>query len=165
MSVKHRSVFKVGSVEDAGRAVKLATEGGVPDDDVYILARSDVELRQVSNRRKMADSDLIPSAMRGVLMGAGIGLVLGIVVMVIWNAPWYTLLLTTGIVGAMGGLGGSLAGASVRDPIRRHFRQEIESGGVLVVVDAEPERLSAVQQMMERAGASRLPYDAPSAMT
>lgn len=165
MSMKHRSVFRTGSVEAANRAVKSALGGGIPEDDVYIVARPDIEVRQVSNRRKMADSDLIPSAMRGVLMGAGIGLVLGIVIVMVWGAPLYSVLLAMGVVGAMGGLAGSLAGASVSDPIRGHFQSEIESGAVLVVVDAEPEKLAAVQQIMEDAGASRMPYDAPSAMT
>jgi len=165
MSMKHRSVFRIGSVEDASRAVKSALDVGVPDEDVHIVARADIEGRRVSNRRKMADSDLVPAAMRGVLMGAGIGLVLGIVIMVVWGAPIYSVFIAMGVVGAMGGLGGSLAGASVTDPIRGHFRSEIESGAVLVVVDAEPEKLAAVQQMMEGAGATRLPYDVPSAMS
>src|SRR5690606_26901948 len=159
MSMKHRSVFRIGSVEDASRAVKSALDVGVPDEDVHIVARADIEGRRVSNRRKMADSDLVPAAMRGVLMGAGIGLVLGIAIMVVWGAPIYSVFIAMGVVGAMGGLGGSLAGASVTDPIRVHFRSEIESGAVLVVVDAEPEKLAAVQQMMESAGATRLPYD------
>ncbi len=165
MSMKHRSVFRTGGVEDANRMVQLARQGGVADDDLYILARSDVEVQRVSNRRKMADSDLVPSAMRGVLFGAAVGLVVGIGLMVVWGAPLYALLICTGVVAAMGGLAGSLAGASIRDPIRRHFRSEIESGGVLLVVDAEPERLPAVQRVLEEAGASRLPYDAPAAMT
>jgi len=165
MSMKHRSVFRTRNVEDADRAVKSALGSGIPEDDVYIVARPDIEVRRVSNRRKMADSDLIPSAMRGVLMGAGIGLVLGIVIVMVWGAPLYSVLIAMGVVGAMGGLGGSLAGASVSDPIRGHFQSEIESGAVLVVVDAEPEKLAAVQHAMEDAGASRMPYDAPSAMT
>lgn len=165
MSIKHRSVFRAGSVEDANRLAGLATAEGIPDNDVYIVARSDVEVRRVSNRRKMADSDLIPAAMRGVLMGAVIGLVAGIAIVWLWGVPVYAVLLSTGIVAAMGGLGGSLAGASIRDPIRRQFRAELESGGVLVIVDAEPERLPAVQRTLEGAGATRLAYDAPSAMT
>ena len=133
MSIKHRSVFKAGSVEDANRMAALATQGGIPDDDVHIIARSDTEVRRVSNRRKLADSDLVPAAMRGVLMGAVIGLVAGIAVMLLWGMPAYALILSTGIVAAMGGLGGSLAGASVRDPIRRHFRSELDAGSVLVI--------------------------------
>lgn len=165
MSIKHRSVFRAGSVEDANRLAQLATGSGLPDKDVRIVARSDVEVRRVSNRRKMADSDLVPGAMRGVLMGAGIGLVAGIVVVWLWGLPVYAILLTMFIVGAMGGLGGSLGGASIRDPIRREFRSELDAGGVLVIVDAEPERLPMVQRMLEDAGATRLPYEAPSAMT
>ncbi|MGJ4728589.1 hypothetical protein [Luteimonas sp. SDU101] len=165
MSIKHRSVFKAGSVEDANRMAALATQGGIPDDDVHIIARSDTEVRRVSNRRKLADSDLVPAAMRGVLMGAVIGLVAGIAIMLLWGMPAYALILSTGIVAAMGGLGGSLAGASVRDPIRRHFRSELDAGSVLVIVDAEPEKLPAVQQALEGAGASRLAYDAATAMS
>lgn len=165
MSIKHRSVFKADSVEDANRMAKLAIHGGVPDDDVHIIARSDVEVRRVSNRRKLADSDLVPAAMRGVLMGAAIGLVAGIAVMLFWGMPAYALIFSTGIVAAMGGLGGSLAGASIRDPIRRQFQSELESGSVLVIVDAEPERLPAIQQALEGAGASRLAYDAATALS
>jgi len=165
MSIKHRSVFRTDSVEDANRAVRMAIDGGVPDDDVYVVARSDIEVGRVSNRRKMADSDLIPSAMRGVMMGAFIGLVVGIILMITWRSSIYVLLISTGIVAAMGGLAGSLAGAAIRDPVRRQFRSEIESGQILVVVDAEPETMPRVQQALEDAGATRMSYDEAAAAT
>lgn len=165
MSIKHRSVFKTGSVEDANRAVRTALDGGVADEDVYIVARPDIEVGRVANRRKMADSDFIPSSMRGVLMGAGIGLVVGIVLMLTWRSSIAVLLIPMGIVAAMGGLAGSLAGAAIRDPVRRHFRSELESGSVLVVVDAEPEAMPRVQQALEGVGATRMAYDQASAAT
>lgn len=165
MSLKHRHVFRTRSVDDANRAVQLAVAGGIPDEDVHIVARPEVEMERVSDRRKMADSDLVPAALRGMLIGAGIGLVLALVLMLFWKVPAYALLIAIPVGAVLGGLASSLAGASIQDPLRRQFRSELESGSVLVVVDAEPEAMPAVHQVMEIAGATPLSYDAPSAMT
>lgn len=165
MSMKHRHVFRTRNVDDAGRAVQAAVAGGIPDGDVHIVARSDIEVGRISDRHKMADSDLIPAAMRGMLIGAGLGLVLAIVLMLGWDAPMWSLWIAIPGGAVVGGLGASLAGASIQDPVRRQFASEIEAGHVLVVVDAEAGSMPAVHQAMELAGATPLSYDAPSAMT
>lgn len=165
MPMKHRHVFKTPNVEDAGRAVQAAVAGGIPEADVYIVARRDIEMGRVGDRHKMADSDLIPAALRGILIGAALGLVLAVVLMLGWDAPMWSLWIAIPAGAAVGGLGASLAGASIQDPVRRQFESEIEAGHVLVVVDAEADSMPAVHQAMELAGATPLSYDAPSAMT
>jgi hypothetical protein len=165
MSMKHRHVFRTRNVGDAGRALQAAVAGGIPDGDIYVVARRDIEMDGIADRYKMADSDLIPAALRGVLIGSGLGLVVAIVLMFVWGAPLWSLWIAIPVGAAVGGLAASLAGASIQDPVRRQFASDIEAGHVLIVVDAAPESMPAVHQAMEIAGATPLSYDAPSAMT
>ena len=70
-----------------------------------------------------------------------------------------------GLAGAMIGTWSSaLVGASLPDPIRRKFEDEIRAGKILVIVDGEPGELLAAEPDMVRAGATPLPYEAASAL-
>jgi hypothetical protein len=58
----------------------------------------------------------------------------------------------------------ALVGASLPDPIRQKFEDEIKAGNILVVIDAEPELLARAEPAMVAAGATPLPYEATSAL-
>lgn len=164
MTIKHRHVYRTGSVDHAGDAVRLAIESGVPDDDIHLVARSDIEVRRISDRRKIADSDLVPAAIRGVLLGTLVGVLVSLALMAVFGAALYIFLLGAGMGAAAGALGSLLAGAAVPDPVRRQFADEIESGAILVVIDAKEDAFGRLQGLMDSAGAVLLPYDAPSAL-
>lgn len=70
------------------------------------------------------------------------------------------------IAGALtGGWTGALAGASVPDPVRRKFQDEIEAGRILVVLDGGKDLLVRAEPALARAGGTPLPFDAPTALT
>lgn len=163
--MKHRHVFRTDDIAQASHAVRAAIDRGTPDDDVYLVARSDIEIRQVHNRRKMADSDFIPAAMRGAALGAVIGLVVAIGIALLWKTGLGVVLLGAGLGAAVGGLASSLVGAAIPDPVRRRFEKEIDAGNILLVVDVEESALPGMLDAVQATGAVKLPYDAPSAMT
>jgi len=163
--MKHRHVFLTSGMAQAQRAVQGALESGTPDDDIHVVARSDIEIRSIHDRRKMADSDFIPAAMRGVVIGGIVGLLAAIAIVVAMGLNGWLVLFGLGAGAALGGFGASLMGAAVPDPVRRRFEKEIDSGNILIVVDAEEGAIDGAQAAMEGVGARRLPYDAPTAMS
>lgn len=165
MELKHRHVYRTDNVEQARRAMHMAIEDGLPADDIYLVARPDIEMHSISNRRKMADSDFVPAAIRGALIGSGIGLIVATVALLVWSGPPLALLLGAGLGAALGALAASLVGAALQDPVRRRFHREIAAGSVLVVVDAKDAAFAHAEQALQSVGAAPLPYDAPAAMS
>jgi len=163
--MKHRHVFCTESAAQAAKAVRAATASGLPADDIYLVARSDIEIHHIRDRRKMADSDFIPAAMRGALVGLLVGFLISLALALFWQVDPRATLLGAGLGAAVGALASSLVGAAIPDPIRRRFEKEIDNGKVLVVIDAEESGLPGMKRAMEESHAVKLPYEAPSAMT
>ncbi|OLK29203.1 hypothetical protein IXO627_19640, partial [Xanthomonas oryzae pv. oryzae] len=94
-------------------------------------------------------------------------LVAGLVAMAV--PPIGLALAGAGVMALAGALVGSwssaLIGATVPDPVRRQFEEEIQAGRVLVILDAEQAALQDALPAMVTAGAEPLPYEAASATT
>ena len=146
---------------DAARAA------GIPDDDILLVARSDIEVDSIPNERKEADTDLMPAAVRGAGYGAGAGLIAGLVAVAI--PPLGVTIAGAAaatVAGAVVGCWASaLVGSSLPDPIRRKFHDEIEAGNILVVVDGDKQLLTAAEPRIVSAGAVPLPFEATKAMS
>jgi hypothetical protein len=70
------------------------------------------------------------------------------------------------VAGALtGGWASALVGASVPDPVRRKFEDEIEAGRILVVLDGDKDLLVRAEPALARAGGTPLPFDEPTALT
>ena len=130
------------------QAVMNAARGaGVEDDDILLVARSDIELDEIPNDRKEADTDLHSR-----------------------RASRRRLRRRRGIAGGPGGGGAdadrpdagrrrgrgrgrravgcwasALVGSSLPDPIRRKFDAEIQAGRILVVLDGNKEFLDRIE--------------------
>jgi uncharacterized protein (DUF2062 family) len=101
------------------------------------------------------------------LYGAAAGLVAGLLAMYI---PFFGVSLAgagaLAVVGALVGTWASvLIGSALPDEVRRTFAAEIESGQVLVVIDAEQEDFDQIEQALALAGAVRLPFESTTALT
>ncbi len=163
--MKQRHVFLTGSEDQADRAVRAAAGAGVANDDIHLVARPDIEINRIHDRRKMADSDFIPAAMRGALTGGGIGLVVALALTAYWGGSPAWPALGLGLGAVAGAWASSLIGATIQDPIRRHFAEQIDRGDILVVLDSEEEGAGAMIAAMVTVGAVRLPYEFPAALT
>ncbi|MGQ4660356.1 hypothetical protein [Lysobacter sp. F6437] len=165
--MKLRHVFSTPDLATAELAMEAARSGGVHDDDILLVARSDIEVESIPNERKEADTDLMPAAARGAGYGAGAGLLAGLVAVAI--PPLGVTLAgaaATTVAGAVVGCWASaLVGSSLPDPIRRNFHDEIEAGNILVVVDAQKEMLTAIEPRIVAAGATTLPYETSKTMS
>lgn len=166
--MKHRHVYSTPNLAAAQAALAAARESGIDPDDLALIARSDIEMEAVPDAvRDGGRTDTLPAALRGAAGGGAVGLVAGLVAVAV-PAVGITLA-GAGLITAVGALMGSwssaLFGAGVPDPVRRRFEDTIESGRILLVVDAEEAQARRAEAAVVRAGATPLPYDAPSAVS
>lgn len=165
--MKTRHVFSTADLASAKTAMQAARAAGIPEDDISLIARSDIELEAMPEQHKEAGSDFYPAALRGVIGGGATGLLAGLVAVAI-PPVGVTLAGVAGLTlaGALtGGWASALVGASVPDPVRRKFEGEIEAGRILVVLDADKALLARAEPAITRAGATPLPFDQPTALT
>lgn len=165
--MKKRHVFLTPSVAVAEAVVRALRSSGVEDEAIKLEARSDVEIRRISDDRKNVSMDFIPAALRGTIGGAAAGFVAGLLAM--W-VPYFGLSMAgvgaLTVVGALVGTWASvLIGSALPDDIRRTFASEIEAGKILVVVDAEQEEFGPVETAIAQAGGTRLAYESTTALT
>jgi hypothetical protein len=165
--MKKRHVFATPDVATAERAEAEARRLGIGRECVCLEARRDIELRRVDDDDKNVSMDIIPAAWHGTIYGAAAGLAAGLLAMYI---PFFGVSLAgagaLAVVGALVGTWASvLIGSALPDEVRRTFAAELESGQVLVVVDAEQEEYDQIEQALARAGAVRLPFESTTALT
>lgn len=165
--MKTRHVFSVPDVAVARTAMEAARDGGAADDDISLIARSDIELDVIPDDRKVVEGDFYPAAIRGVAGGAATGLLAGLIAIAI--PPLGVTLAGAAAMtlggAAVGGWATALAGSAVPDPVRRQFQEEITLGRILVVVDAPRDILQRVDDSLAALGATRLPFDKPTVMS
>jgi len=165
--MKRRAVFSAADMPTVRAAMHAARTAGVDNDDISLIARSDIELENVPDDRKVEDGDFYPAAVRGAVGGGVAGLLAGLVAVVV--AP--IGITVAGVVGlglagaSLGAWSTALAGSTVPDPVRRAFEEEIEQGRILVVIDGDEDVLPAAIRAMSATGAVHLPFDKPTTMT
>lgn len=166
--MKRRHVFSTLDIRQARHAVEVAHRAGLPYACIFLIARSDIELAQIPDARKTADTDFMPAAIRGAGYGGAAGmLAAGAAAIVL--APLDLALIGVMLAGfGAGALVGcwtsALVGSSIPDPVRRKFEGEIEAGHVLIVIDCEDALHERADPQLERLGAVRLNYDVASVM-
>lgn len=144
--MKQRRVYRTDDIARATRAVQALRVQGIGDDDISLVARSDIELQSIPNWHTEADTDFMPAAVRGAGIGGATGLLAGLAATVI--TPVGITLAGAAVVGAVGALVGTwasaLMGAALPDPIRQKFDDEIAAGHILVLIDAK----SSIQERL-----------------
>lgn len=164
--MKIRHVFSTPDLDTAQAVMNVARNAGVDDNDILLVARSDIELEEIPNDRKEADTDLLPAALRGAGYGGAAGLLAGLAAVVV--TPIGLTLAGAAAAAVAGALVGSwasaLVGSSLPDPIRRKFDAEIQAGRILVVLDGDKPTLDRIEPLLVNTGATPLPYESTKAM-
>ncbi|HEX7815109.1 hypothetical protein [Dyella sp.] len=162
--MKNRHVYSTPDISSANAAMAAARQHGVPDDDISLIARSDIELEAVPDDRRVVDGDFYPAALRGVTWGGAAGLLAGLLAVVVTpiGLTLAGVAATTVAGAAVGTWTSALAGSAVPDPVRRKFEDEIEQGHILVVLDGEKDVLDLADSAIRESGATALPFETPS---
>ncbi len=136
-----RYVYAFDTSDAAMSAVEYLGANGLNGQHVSLVARSDINKNELPDSLLNVSMDFNPSVKRGAVFGAATGLLLAIVVPMIPVA--HVAISVFEIVGFMVGgllLGiwlSSMVGGSVPHKLQRKFRNEIEAGHTLVVIDSD----------------------------
>ena len=164
--MKTRHVYSVPDLTAAAAALSAARQAGAADDEISLIARSDIEIQSIPDARIDVSNDMVPAAMRGMAGGAATGLLAGLAALAF--PPLGVTIAGAALAGvagaAVGGWSSALIGTTVENPVRREFEKEIEAGQILVVVDTSEERVSAVSDAIVAIGGRPMPFESASAL-
>jgi hypothetical protein len=162
--MKTRRVFSTPSPEAAREAMIAAARVGTAEDDMVLIARPDIELSAIPKGRQEARTDFKPALLKGAGLGAVIGLVVGLIASAIpaigISMAGVAVMIAMGAV--VGSWAAALMGSTIPDPVKRQFAGEIDAGKVLLVVDANSDKVDVVEAAVVASGAVKLPFQAPT---
>lgn len=165
--MKHRAVFSAPDMDAIRHAMTAARQAGVENDDLSLIARSDISLEEIPENRKVVEGDFYPAAVKGAAGGGAVGLLAGLLAVVF--AP--IGITAAGVIGlglagaSLGTWATALAGSAVPDPVRRQFEDEIREGRILLVVDVDEEHHDRAVAAITATGVTHLPFDKPTVMS
>lgn len=165
--MKKRHVFSTKDLAAAELAIGALRDAGVPDRDISLVARHDIESLQIDDDRQETNDDFSGGGLRGILTGGGSGLLVGLVAIAIpplgITVAGAAAMVLAGA--AVGGWVGMLTGTAEPSPVRRKFESEIDAGRVLVVVDGDETALANASRTLLALGAEPLPFHSPTAIS
>ena len=164
-----RYVYAFDTSDAAMSAVEYLGANGIAGQHVSLVARGDINKNELPDSLVNVSMDFAPSVKRGVVFGAATGLLVGIVVPLI---PAVGLaisafeLIAFVIGGALiGAWSASMIGASVPNKLRRKFKDEIDSGHTLVVIDSDGSNDARILGGMSNTGHRHLVWQSDSIRT
>lgn len=166
--MKIRHAFHVPDVTVAAACVRALRARGVQDADISLIAGSRTLLEQLPESLKDdSPTDFVPAAMRGAVGGGGVGLLAGLVAAAIpplgITVAGAAFMAIAGA--AVGTWSSSLMGAAISSEVHRRFEERLGAGELLLVLDAEEDRLAMLEADLVRCGGRRVDYEAVTALT
>ncbi len=164
--MKTRHIYLMRNVATAEQAIAALRARGIPDADVALVARADIEMARIPDDYRNASTDFMPAALRGALGGGTAGMLAGLIGVAV-PAIGITIAgaaAVAAIGAAAGAWASALAGSALPDPIRRRFEQEIAEGRILLLVDCEDEACAGIDAALAASGAQRMDFTEPSAL-
>ena len=149
-----RYVYAFDTSEAAMSAVEYLGANGIEGQDVSLVARSDINKNELPDSLVIVSMDFVPSVKRGAVFGAATGLLIAVI------APMIPAIgLSIGVFELLGFMVGgvlvgvwsaSMIGSSVPNRLRRKFRDEIDAGRTLVLIDSNAAQGSGVLRAMSK---------------
>jgi hypothetical protein len=147
----NRLCFLFPDVERVRRAVGALHAVDITDSNIMVVARRDIPLRGLPSANIDA-TDALPGLKRGLAGGAALGAIAGIIVGFTSLGAYFgttlSILWLTLIGGVIGGLGTLLAGSAFFSTRLEHFKNDIESGKVLLMTDVAEDRSDEVKHLV-----------------
>lgn len=151
----------VKAADMAGDEMLLAR---IEDKNIHFLAKPDIDLGELQPATAIEKTNIIHEGARGLLMGAGLGLIGGLYVLAVpkwltyspvWftNSPWYVILASTIIFGAISmAIGAALLGVNIFNTDLAKYKKRIQEGGVLMIVAVPLFRANEIRKIMKKSG-------------
>ncbi|MEJ2686416.1 MAG: DUF1269 domain-containing protein [Gammaproteobacteria bacterium] len=145
-----RIYFLVPDVNTAGQVVDELLLNRIEVRHIHVIAREGTPMQNLPEASFVQASDFVPALERGVAAGGATGVVAGVIAV---SFPPAGLVLGGGallgiaLAGAgMGALLSSMIGAGLPNSRLEHFKQSIEAGKVLMLVDVARQRVRDIEE-------------------
>jgi hypothetical protein len=150
--MRRRLYFVLPDVASARLTANDLLLARIEDRHMHFLARRGTDLGELNEANYLQKSDLVHGALVGLALGGAGGLVLGMLIVlypVQGTHPQLVAVLVAAIVGALlGAWAASMAAASVPNSRLAQFREQIERGAVLLMVDVPFGRVEQVRDLV-----------------
>jgi hypothetical protein len=152
--MRRRLYFLLPDVDSARRTANDLLLARIEDRHMRFLARRGTDLGELHEASMAQKTDLVHGLGVGLALGGIGGLVLGAVI-VAWppegTQPQLVAVLVAAVLGAvLGAWMASMAGAAVPNSQLTQFREEIERGRVLAIVDVPYGRVDEIRALVAR---------------
>lgn len=151
--MRRRIYWLLPNVESARRAMDDLLLARITERHIHFVAREDVDLSGLHAANVLQTSDVIRAAEMGVVLGGAAGAVAGVAAAVLFpisgDEPQWGIAAVLAVVG--GGLGAwsaSLIGISTPSQRLLKFREPIEQGQVLLMVDVPRSRVAEIENRL-----------------
>jgi hypothetical protein len=150
--MRRRLYFLLPDVESAKRTADDLLLARIEDRHMRFLAKRGTDLGELHEASYVQKTDLAHGAGLGLALGGPAGLVLGAIIVVYppeGTQPQLVAMLIAAIVGAvLGAWMASMAAAAVPNSRLKQFRQDIERGKVLLMVDVPYGRVEQTRELV-----------------
>ena len=147
--MRRRLYFILPDVESAKRAADDLLLARVEDRHMRFLARRGTGLEPLHEAGYLDKTDMVHGAAVGLALGAIIGVLAGAAVVAYEGMSSKVAVLIGMLIGApLGGWMASMAGAAVPNSRLKEFREDIERGRVLCMVDVPYGRVEQVRDLV-----------------
>ena len=153
--------FLLPNIQDARKANDAMLHARVEAKDVSFLAKPGTDLGGLPEANAMEATNTLNEGLKGVLMGAGIGLLGGLYVLYFpkwftdsptWftNASPFAILIITALMGAVAAaFGAALLGVNVLNSDLRQFKRRMDHGAVLMIVSTPFNRVKEIRNIVK----------------
>ena len=153
--------FLLPNIQAARKANDAMLHACVEAKDVSFLAKPGTDLGGLPEANAMEATNTLNEGLKGVLMGAGIGLLGGLYVLYFpkWftdSPTWFTnasplaILIITALMGAAAAaFGAALLGVNVLNSDLRQFKRRMDHGAVLMIVSTPFNRVKEIRNIVK----------------
>ncbi len=154
--------FLLPNIKVAHKASEAMLLARVEDKNVCFLAKPDTDLGVLRHATALEATNTFHEGLKGVLMGAGLGLLGGLYVLYfpawftdspLWftNASWYTILAVTTLLGAAAAaFGAALLGFNILNTDLERYHKRIDDGAVLMIVSVPYQRANEIRKIVRK---------------
>ncbi len=153
--------FLLPNIKSANKACEKLLIARVEEKNIHFLARPDIDLGKLQAATALEKTNMLHEGERGMLIGAGLGLLAGLYVLSfppwitkspVWytDSHWYIVLLVTILTGAFFvAFGAALLGVNLFNSDLKRYKNRIDEGEILMIVKAPFYKVNTIRRIMK----------------
>jgi hypothetical protein len=152
--MSRRLYFLVPDIDHTKRIVEELLLGRIEERHIHVMAKEGTPMEDLPEAGVLQTSDVVRAAERGAGVGGATGLLAGLVAVSFPPAGLVlgggAVLLTTLAGAGIGAWASSLIGAAVPNSELERFKEALENGQVLMLVDVPAERVDEIEDLIRK---------------